>query len=238
MFPLQRTLRRAKGLVGRRRTMDKGPEAGPKERKLCPVDVTSNRILKIAIAGYHDVGKSCFIRKCAGVTVGTDYNSTKALERFGMHLVSGGGGSVQVLFVDMAVGDDAQPDRVEAFREADAVFLLFDLCNLGSLMSIKTTVYPEILRARGLPHRGDLDLPCMLVGNKLDQSRVNQGGLSLREVSEAQAGEVAAALSCPYREVSARTGEGVQECFREFLVTAIDCGSRKADRKKGKCGVQ
>lgn len=232
--------------------MDDDEESGasrqpsPKGPKLILAGITGHETVTIAVAGFLGVGKTSFIHRCAGMTVGTEYNSTKALQQFGMQVHSKDGGTVNVNFIDIPDGTTMRDARQTSYREADALVIMFDLTSLATLMYVKTNVFPEFMESRGLDIAyDDLGIPCMLVGNNLDQARIVQCGLPLREVSEGQAMEVANVIECPYRETSVLTGEGVQECFYEFLTTAVDFrmspGPRKKNKKKKakrKCNVQ
>ena len=202
MFAFRRTLARAKCLAAnvRRSLMDGDDDdesgasqrSSPKAAQLFLAGVTDDQSVTIAVAGYLGVGKTSFVHKCAGMTVGTVYNSTEALQRFGMRVCSEGGGSVDVTFIDVADGSDAADSRLEAYGKADAFIIMFDLTSFATMHYVKTTVFPEIMRARDRRMGyDDLGVPCMLLGNKLDLACVVQGGLALREISQGQAGEVA-----------------------------------------------
>lgn len=249
MHALQRGVEHAKCLAGNMclKLMDGGDESGasrrssPKEPDLFLAGVTGQESVKIVVTGYRGVGKTSYVHKCAGVSLSTEYEPTKALQEFGMQVHSKEGGTVNVTFVDVPDGEAMSQARLDAYRSADAFIMMFDLTAIATMMYIKTTVFPEIMEARGLGIAyDDLHAPCLLLGNKLDQAQLVQGGLALREVSEDQAMEVASVIKCPYREVSILSTRDVNNCFREFLTTTVDFQStlRHGKKAKRKCNVQ
>ncbi len=240
---VRRAARRAKGLVSLGLAyMDAvGNESGetpppsPKVEELYLAGLVNHIQIRIAVTGARGTGKTSFIYKCAGVTSGTRYNSTKVLQHFGMNVQSRSGGSAKITFVDLPEGRDMADARSEVYATADAIVMMFNLTDLGSLHAIKSGVFPDIMTAKGLNHiYDDLDLPCILVGNVLDLSRE-------REVTRSDAEDMAAVYRCPYREISVRTGQGVADCFKELVTTAVDFNTspRAAEsKKKKKCTMQ
>ena len=197
--------------------------------------------ITIAVAGARAVGKTSLIHKCAGLTTGgTQYNSTEVLENLGLYIQSESGGTIKVLFVGVPDGRFMREERRQVYARADAFVMVFNLNDLGTLHAVRTTVFSEIMTAKGLDAAEDpLDAPCVLLGNKLDESRLLEDNVAMRDVSQASALMIADLIGCPYREVSALTGEGVPEWFNEFLTTAVDCATRDAAKKsKKRCNVQ
>mmetsp|Transcript_796 Transcript_796/g.1349 ORF Transcript_796/g.1349 Transcript_796/m.1349 type:complete len:186 (-) Transcript_796:74-631(-) len=95
--------------------------------------------------------------------------------------------------------------RTTYFREGHMFFILFDL----SSDRLSPFEYPKqvIEQIRNVKDDEDQEYHFMLVGNKTDLQR---------KVSAAEAEEFALSEGIPYRETSAKTGEGVDDIIHEM----------------------
>ena len=92
------------------------------------------------------------------------------------------------------------------FQDADAIILLFDLTRID-------TFTPAIEKMMKKIPVSVKQLPLILVGNKVDLQ-------SERMVLTKDAQKMAKIMNCPYREVSAKSGEGIDQLF-ELLLSLV-----------------
>ncbi|CAF1499606.1 unnamed protein product [Rotaria sordida] len=159
--------------------------------------------LKILIIGESGVGKSCLLLRFTDdkfddempATIGVDFK-IKQLEADGNR-------------VKLAIWDTAGHERFRTlvpayYRGAHGAILVYDVCNRNSFQQL------DRWNAELDKFSTKLNIIKMLVGNKIDLE-------NNREVTRDEGAKFARKYSMLFIEVSARTRQGVQIAFEEFV---------------------
>ena len=173
-----------------------------------------DKTCQILIIGDSEVGKTCLIQRYANgifkgdyiMTVGLDFHTKQEM--------------INNLTVSIKLWDTAGQERFKAltpsfFRNAEGVVLAYDVTNSESfdnlkfwINSIKTNLFEK-----------NIFIPIIIIGNKIDLE-------DMRGISKDIANKFAKENNFKYFETSAKTGEGVDEAFRD-LVNQILANSDK-----------
>ena len=173
-----------------------------------------DKTCQILIIGDSEVGKTCLIQRYANgifkgdyiMTVGLDFHTKQEM--------------INNLTVSIKLWDTAGQERFKAltpsfFRNAEGVVLAYDVTNSESfdnlkfwINSIKTNLFEK-----------NIFIPIIIIGNKIDLE-------DMRDISKDIANKFAKENNFKYFETSAKTGEGVDEAFRD-LVNQILANSDK-----------
>jgi len=173
-----------------------------------------DKTCQILIIGDSEVGKTCLIQRYANgifkgdyiMTVGLDFHTKQEM--------------INNLTVSIKLWDTAGQERFKAltpsfFRNAEGVVLAYDVTNSESfdnlkfwINSIKTNLFEK-----------NIFIPIIIIGNKIDLE-------DMRVISKDIANKFAKENNFKYFETSAKTGEGVDEAFRD-LVNQILANSDK-----------
>ena len=173
-----------------------------------------DKTCQILIIGDSLVGKTCLIQRYANgifkedhiMTVGLDFHTKQEM--------------INNLTVSIKLWDTAGQERFKAltpsfFRNAEGVVLAYDVTNSESfdnlkfwINSIKTNLFEK-----------NIFIPIIIIGNKIDLE-------DMRDISKDIANKFAKENNFKYFETSAKTGEGVDEAFRD-LVNQILANSDK-----------
>jgi small GTP-binding protein len=97
-------------------------------------------------------------------------------------------------------------------RDASGVLLVYSITSRASFDHIANHL--ELVRKVKGPHVAENPFPIALVGNKCD---LGDGQERQVERSEGEKLAKAAELTCEFKEVSAKTGEGVEEAFFDII---------------------
>ena len=173
-----------------------------------------DKTCKILIIGDSRVGKTCLIQRYANGIFKEDYITTVGLDFHTKQEM------INNLTVSIKLWDTAGQERFKAltpsfFRNAEGVVLAYDVTNSESfdnlkswINSIKTNLFEK-----------NIFIPIIIIGNKIDLE-------DMRDISKDIANKFAKENNFKYFETSAKTGEGVDEAFRD-LVNQILANSDK-----------
>ena len=177
--------------------------------------ITGNSLLQqILLIGDSLVGKTCLIQRYANGIFKEDYITTVGLDYYTKQEM------INNLNVSVKLWDTAGQERFKAltpsfFRNAEGVVIAYDVTNSESfdnlkfwISSIKTNLFEK-----------NIFIPIIIIGNKIDLE-------DMRDISKDVASAFAKENNFKYFETSAKTGEGVDEAFRD-LVNQILANSDK-----------
>ena len=164
-----------------------------------------DKTCKILIIGDSSVGKTCLIQRYANGIFKEDYIMTVGLDFHTKQEM------INNLTVSIKLWDTAGQERFKAltpsfFRNAEGVVLAYDVTNSESfdnlkfwINSIKTNLFEK-----------NIFIPIIIIGNKIDLE-------DMRDISKDIANKFAKENNFKYFETSAKTGEGVDEAFRDLV---------------------
>ena len=164
-----------------------------------------DKTCQILLIGDSLVGKTCLIQRFVNGTFKEDYISTVGLDYHTKQEM------INNLNVLVKLWDTAGQERFKAltpsfFRNAEGVVIAYDITNSESfdnlkfwISSIKTNLFEK-----------NIFIPIIIIGNKIDLE-------DMREISKEVASTFAKENNFKYFETSAKTGEGVDEAFRDLV---------------------
>ena len=173
-----------------------------------------DKTCQILLIGDSRVGKTCLIQRYANGIFKEDYITTVGLDYYTKQEM------INNLNVSVKLWDTAGQERFKAltpsfFRNAEGVVIAYDVTNSESfdnlkfwISSIKTNLFEK-----------NIFIPIIIIGNKIDLE-------DMRDISKDVASAFAKENNFKYFETSAKTGEGVDEAFRD-LVNQILANSDK-----------
>ena len=173
-----------------------------------------DKTCQILLIGDSLVGKTCLIQRYANGIFKEDYITTVGLDYYTKQEM------INNLNVSVKLWDTAGQERFKAltpsfFRNAEGVVIAYDVTNSESfdnlkfwISSIKTNLFEK-----------NIFIPIIIIGNKIDLE-------DMRDISKDVASAFAKENNFKYFETSAKTGEGVDEAFRD-LVNQILANSYK-----------
>ena len=164
-----------------------------------------DKTCQILLIGDSLVGKTCLIQRYVNGTFKGDYISTVGLDYHTKLEI------INNLNVSVKLWDTAGQERFKAltasfFRNAEGVVIAYDVTNSESfdnlkfwISSIKTNLFEK-----------NIFIPIIIIGNKIDLE-------DMREITKDVASAFAKENKFKYFETSAKTGEGVDEAFRDLV---------------------
>jgi len=165
--------------------------------------------VRIVIAGYEGVGKSCIIKRYCEKrfvgkylpTIGIDYGATKLYvdKR-----------QVSVHIFDTSGQDIFQEVRNEFYREAHGILLVMDVTKRASFDYLNDLIN-EIRSEMCIEGRGLENIVFFVAGNKCDTDS------SRREVDELEGKVWSELYGFPYHSTSATSGTGITDMFQSFF---------------------
>ena len=160
---------------------------------------------QILLIGDSLVGKTCLIQRYVNGTFKDDYITTVGLDYHTKLEI------INNLNVSVKLWDTAGQERFKAltpsfFRNAEGVVIAYDVTKSESfdnlkfwISSIKTNLFEK-----------NIFIPIIIIGNKIDLE-------DMREITKDVASAFAKENKFKYFETSAKTGEGVDEAFRDLV---------------------
>jgi len=187
------------------------PEELPQEEAARPMKKYERTMLKVILLGDKAVGKTRLrkhycnheLKQEYRDTIGADFVS-KHLEKEGEHY------TIQIW--DIAPERSIEQVREVFYKGAKGVMLVFDVTNQASLEHCRTWLL-EVKQQ-------EPDSSFILVGNKIDlRTSPGEGGQVTTAEGQAFAEELSKELGkeVPYIEVSATTGENIEQAFNRLL---------------------
>ncbi|MBS1890103.1 MAG: GTP-binding protein [Actinobacteria bacterium] len=163
-------------------------------------------LAKILIVGDSGVGKSSLMLQYVDGAFNTTFTPTLGVDFSFRRIV------VKDMKVKMQIWDTAGQERFRYitssyYRGSSGVLIVYDVCDATSFKNIPAW-YAEIKRFT--PE----NTPIILVGNKAD--------LSTRVIESSEGKALADSLNIPFLEVSAKTGDGVEQIFQQLAEQLIE----------------
>uniref|UniRef100_H2Z026 J domain-containing protein n=1 Tax=Ciona savignyi TaxID=51511 RepID=H2Z026_CIOSA len=174
--------------------------------------------VKIISMGNAEVGKSCIIKRYCERRFVSKYLPTIGID-YGVTKVSVKDKEVKVNIFDMAGHPYFFEVRNEFYRDAQAALLVFDVCDRNSYLALESWL-TEMKQEMGRINKLD-NVIFFVCANKIDKGK--------RAVDTLEAQLWAEDKGFKYFEMSAATGEGINELFQELfsmLVEASENGGR------------
>nr|CCC95229.1 unnamed protein product [Trypanosoma congolense IL3000] len=166
------------------------------------------RDIRLVVVGDSGVGKSCLIIQYIQSRFVVRYEAT--IEDVYRKTVEVDGQLTLLTIADTSSQDIYSALRYQYIEDCHGVVLVFSITDADSFSHLKTT-YAQICRVIGAR-----SIPCVLVGNKVDEE-------AHRAVSSEAAGQFADQLMCPLLEVTAKDHLMSRSVF-EMLVRSIRGG--------------
>ncbi|XP_065885938.1 ras-related protein Rab-13-like [Dysidea avara] len=169
---------------------------------------TYDALIKLILIGNSSVGKTCLILRYVENTYQKNFLPTIGVD-FKTKNVKYQNGRYKIQIWDTAGQERFNSIRTSFFRGAKGVIICYDITNAGSFQSIRKWM-DDIEN-----NCSSYDMPViLLVGNKRDKDHE-------REVERFDAETAALGLDIKYKEVSALTGEGVEDAFATIVEDII-----------------
>ena len=162
--------------------------------------------VKILTLGDSSVGKSSIILRYVNKKFIEIFQTTIGLD-FKSKMVEYKGKSFELRIYDTAGQERFKAVSRQYYKNAEGIILVFDVSNRSSFLQIETWL-------ADLEQNKKKKAQILLVGNKID--------LPNREVDTAEAEEIAEKYGVRYLEVSAKSGEKIDEIFINILDLLID----------------
>ena len=178
-----------------------------------------DKTCKILLIGDSKVGKTCLISRYAIGVFNEDYISTIGFDNRQKEEIINNE-KVLVKIFDTAGQERFKSITANYLRNAEGVILVYDLTSTESFESLKFWI-ESIKNNLG----NDEPIPIIIIGNKIDLE-------GAREINKSVAEKFAKDNNYKYFETSAKTGEGVDDAFREIVKQILGRNDKFDDEKE------
>ena len=189
-------------------------------------------LYKILLLGDTQVGKSSFLMRYIDNTFQESYLSTVGLDFKVKNVQLDDGKTYRVQIWDTAGQDRFHAITRNYFKNAHGIILIYDVTLIESFQNVKNWI-------KQVKEEVTDKVSIILVGNKIDME--NQ-----RVVSKEEGEKMAASYGLKFFECSAKTGENVEEIFKDIVTKTVENFSKvdvkestklknKKGQKKGCC---
>eukprot|EP00048_Salpingoeca_helianthica_P003501 m.253665 g.253665 ORF g.253665 m.253665 type:complete len:295 (-) comp127358_c0_seq1:20-904(-) len=172
-------------------------------------------VFKVLVIGDAEVGKSMLLATLTGEPFVEEYSPTIGVE-LKNYTATVDGKPVKMNILDAAGQQRYRSLTTSCYKGTRAVVLVYDVTFQSSFDHVRDWLI-EIDRYAGP------DVTRMLIGNKIDAS-------APRLITHAQGQELAASVSIPFHETSAKDGSGVQAAFDLLAATLARQAAAAAKR--------
>ena len=166
---------------------------------------TSNEVefvFKILLLGDSEVGKSCFLMRYSDNIFVENYITTIGLDYKLKYVQLDSGETIKVQLWDTAGQDRYRTIAKNYYKGSHGILLLYDITKENSfenirewVQNIREEVYEKAI--------------IFLIGNKIDKKNE-------RKITTEQGQKLAAEYNLPFFEASAKSGENVEEIFKNL----------------------
>ena len=178
-----------------------------------------DKTCKILLIGDSVVGKTCLISRYAIGVFNEDYISTIGFDsRQKEEIINNE--KVLVKIFDTAGQERFKSITANYLRNAEGVILVYDLTSTESFENLKFWI-ESIKNNLG----NDEPIPIIIIGNKIDLE-------DARQINKSVAEKFAKDNNYKYFETSAKTGEGVDDAFREIVKQILGRNDKFDDEKE------
>ena len=187
---------------------------------------------KILLIGDGDVGKTCFLMRYVDNTFQESHLMTVGLD-FKLKIIQlDDGKNVKTQIWDTAGQERFHSITRNYFKNVHGVILIYDVTNINSFRNVRNWI-------KQIKKETSDKVSIALVGNKIDKE-------DERVVSKEEGEKIAAEHGLKFFECSAKTGENIEQTFKEITMKIVENFSNveekgttkiknKKDKKKGFC---
>ena len=185
-----------------------------------------DKTCQILILGDSSVGKTSLISRYANGIFKEEYLATVGLDYYNKQ------DTINNLNVLVKLWDTAGQERFKSltpnyFRNAEGVVIVFDVTNLETFENLKYWI-SSIKSNLG---EKNIIIPIIIIGNKIDMD-------DMRDINKEEADKFAKENNYKYFEASAKTGQGVDEAFREIVNQILDNSDKLEEIKEERKSIK
>ena len=177
-------------------------------------------LYKILLLGDTQVGKSSFLMRYIDNTFQESYLSTVGLDFKVKNVQLDDGKTYRVQIWDTAGQDRFHAITRNYFKNAHGIILIYDVTLIESFQNVKNWI-------KQIKEEVTDKVSIILVGNKIDME--NQ-----RVVSKEEGEKMAASYGLKFFECSAKTGENVEEIFKDIVTKTVENFSKVEEKEATK----
>ena len=174
---------------------------------------------QLLIIGNSAVGKSSILRRFAQDKFNANYFATIGIDFFTKDVI------LDNERIHIKMWDTAGQERYKAltqgfFRNAQGLMIVYDVKNKESFDDLKYWIQ-SIENNINIQNK---NIPAIIIGNKID--------LNEREVDKNEAEQFAKSKDYKYFEVSAKSGQGIDESIKYLIKKVIEVVDKNEEQKK------
>ena len=185
-----------------------------------------DKTCQILLIGDSSVGKTSLIQRYANGIFKEEYLATVGLDYYTKQEM------INNLNVLVKLWDTAGQERFKAltpnyFRNAEGVVLAYDVTNSESFENLKFWIN-SIKSNLG---EKNIFIPIIIIGNKIDME-------DMRDITKEDASKFAKENNYKYFETSAKTGEGVDDAFRDLVNQILEKSDKFEEERNERNSVK
>ena len=174
---------------------------------------------QLLIVGNSAVGKSSILRRFAQDKFNPNYFATIGVDFFTKDVI------LDQKKIHIKMWDTAGQERYKAltqgfFRNAQGIMIVYDIKNKESFNDLKYWIQ-SIENNINIQNK---NIPAIIIGNKID--------LNDREVDKNEAEQFAKSKNYKYFEVSAKSGQGIDESIKYLIQKVIEVNDKNEEQVK------
>ena len=177
-------------------------------------------LYKILLLGDTQVGKSSFLMRYIDNTFQESYLSTVGLDFKVKNVQLDDGNTYRVQIWDTAGQDRFHAITRNYFKNAHGIILIYDVTLIESFHNVKNWI-------KQIKEEVTDKVSIILAGNKIDMEEK-------RKVSKEEGEKMAADYGLKFYECSAKTGENVEEAFKDIVTKTVENFSKIDDKEATK----